>query len=259
MAGSQIERALNLLEHLTDDASGLALQTLADNLDIPKSATHRMLAELVRLGYVRQNPQNSHYQLSTRLVALAFRYLGSSGADIVEPIIERLAAETGELVRLGVIEGERLTWIAKSQGARSGLRYDPDMGRDAPLFYTASGHAWLASMSDAMALAQVERQGITPPEGVGPNAPHSNVELLERLRIAREQGYACVEESSAIGTSAIAAVVRSPLGKHVVGVLSVAGPSARLPQARLHELAPLLLQFTEELSVACQASELFDA
>jgi IclR family acetate operon transcriptional repressor len=257
MAGSQIERVLSVLEHLTQDPRGLPMQTLAEQLRIPKSATHRLLAELVRLGYVRQNPDNLRYQLSTKLVAMGFRYLASSGADIVQPVLDRLAQETGELVRLGVIEGERQTWIAKSQGARSGLRYDPDMGREAPLFYTASGHAWLATLSDAEALSLVERQDVAIAEGLGPNAPRSNIELLERLRLAREQGYAWVEESSAVGTSAIAAVVRHPLDRRVVGVLSVAGPSARLPQARLHELAPLLLSFAEELSAASQASELF--
>ena len=172
-------------------------------------------------------------------------------------MLDRLAQETGELVRLGVIEGSRQTWIAKSQGARSGLRYDPDMGREAPLFYTASGHAWLASMTDAEALALVERQVNDEPLEVGPNAPRSNIELLERLRLTRENGYAWVQESSALGTSAIAAVVRHPLDGRVVGVLSVAGPSARLPEQRLHELAGLLLQFTQELSAATQASELF--
>jgi DNA-binding IclR family transcriptional regulator len=93
---------------------------------------------------------------------------------------------------------------------------------------------------------------------VGPNAPHSTHELLEYLRSARVQGYACVEESSAVGTSAIAAVVRHPLDGRIVGVLSVAGPSARMTQARLHELAPTLLMFAEELSQASQASELFN-
>jgi DNA-binding IclR family transcriptional regulator len=91
---------------------------------------------------------------------------------------------------------------------------------------------------------------------MGPNAPRSNIELLERLRLAREQGYACVEESSAMGTSAIAAVVRHPGSGRVIGVLSI-GPSARMPGARLHELAPLL-RFTEELSAASLASELFN-
>ncbi|MCX2897670.1 IclR family transcriptional regulator [Pseudomonas mandelii] len=258
MAGSQIERVFSVLESLTGEPQGVPMQALAEQLGIPKSATHRLLAELIRLGYVRQNPDNLRYHLSTRLVAMGFRYLSRSGGDIVQPVLDRLAEETGELVRLGVISGERLTWIAKSQGARSGLRYDPDMGRDAPLFYTASGHAWLASLSDAEALALVERQAGDILPAPGPNAPRSNIELLERLRQGREQGYAWVEESSAVGTSAIAAVVRHPLNERVIGVLSIAGPSARLPGARLHELAPLLLQFTEELSAASQASEFFN-
>lgn len=257
MAGSQIERALNLLESLTRDARGLPMQALADELEIPKSATHRMLAELVRLGYVRQDAQTSRYRLSTKLVALGFRYLASSGADVVQPVLDRLAEASCELVRLGVIDGERQTWIAKSQGARSGLRYDPDMGRDAPLFYTASGHAWLASMSDAEALALVERQGIADPAAFGPNAPRDSAELLERLAQARRQGYAWVVESSSVGTAALAAVVRHPLERRVIGVLSIAGPSARLPLARLHELAPQLLSAAEELSAASPASELF--
>ena len=75
MAGSQIERALSLLESLAQEPHGMPMQTLADNLQIPKSATHRMLGELIRLGYVRQNPENSRYQLSTKLVAMGFRYL----------------------------------------------------------------------------------------------------------------------------------------------------------------------------------------
>lgn len=257
MAGSQIERALRLLESLTSDARGLPMQSLAEQLEIPKSATHRMLAELVRLGYVRQDPLTSRYRLTTKLVALGFRYLSSSGADVVQPILDRLAQDTGELVRLGVIDGERQTWIAKSQGARSGLRYDPDMGRDAPLFYTASGHAWLASLSDAEALALVERQGIADPAQFGPNAPRSTAELLERLQLARRQGYAWVVESSSLGTAALAAVVRHPQEARVIGVLSVAGPSARLPLARMHELAPQLLAAAEELAAASLASELF--
>lgn len=105
MAGSQIERAFNLVESLAGEPQGLALQTLAERLDIPKSAAHRMLAELMRLGYVRQNRDNSRYQLSAKLVAQGFRYLASSGADVIQPILDRLAQDSGELVRLGVIDG----------------------------------------------------------------------------------------------------------------------------------------------------------
>jgi len=258
MAGSLIERTLGVLEALSSEPQGLPLQALADHLDIPKSAAHRICAELIRLGYVRQETQTSRYQLSTRLVALGFRYLGSSGAtDIVQPILERLAADTGELVRLGVLEGDRQIWIAKAQGSRSGLRYDPDMGREAPLFYTASGHAWLASLSDDDALALVERQGIDDPDRYGPNAPRSRAELLTRLERARQHGYSWVVESSALGTSALAAVVRHPVDGHPLGVLSVAGPSVRLTENRMHQLAPLALRAADELSQSSQSSPLF--
>lgn len=257
MAGSQIERAFSLLESLTSDPRGMPMQALAEQLDIPKSATHRMLGELIRLGYVRQNPESLRYHVSTKLVAMGFRYLAGSGADIIQPILDSLAQETGELVRLGVIDGDRLTWIAKAQGARPGLRYDPDMGRDAPLFYTASGHAWLASMSDAQALSLVEQQGSFNPQDFGPQAPTSNGDLLERLQAARASGYAWVVESSAVGTSALATVVRHPLDAHVIGVLSIAGPTARLPLSRMQEMAGALLASALELGAASPASELF--
>ena len=48
--------------------------------------------------------------------------------DIAQPVIDRLADTTPELVRLAIVDGDRLTLVAKAQGAKSGLRYDPDMG-----------------------------------------------------------------------------------------------------------------------------------
>ncbi|MOA04915.1 hypothetical protein D3C78_1244880 [compost metagenome] len=53
-------------------------------------------------------------------------------------------------------------------------------------------------------------------------------------------------------------MVRHPADGRVIGVLSIAGPSARMPGERLHELAPLLLAYTAELSAASLASELFN-
>ncbi|MOA59302.1 transcriptional repressor IclR [compost metagenome] len=81
--------------------------------------------------------------------------------------------------------------------------------------------------------------------------------MLERLRLAREHGYAWVVESSAVGTSALACVVRDPQSGRAIGVLSVAGPSARLPEERIHEVAAPLLEAVAELSAASQASEFF--
>ncbi|WP_280563684.1 helix-turn-helix domain-containing protein [Chromohalobacter sp. 48-RD10] len=123
MAGSLIERTLRVLEALLSEPDGIPLQRLTERLEIPKSAAHRIGNELGRPGYVRQETRTGHYRLSTRLIALGFRYLGSTGAsDVLQPVLDWLTTKTGELVPLGLIEGDRQTWIAKAQADRATLR-----------------------------------------------------------------------------------------------------------------------------------------
>lgn len=260
MSGSALDRAFTVLELLAAHPAGLPLHQIAESGDIPKSAAHRLLAALAARRYVRQDAETGRYLLTTKLVSLGFRYLALAGVvDTVQPTLDRLAQETGELVRLGVIDGDRQTWVAKAQGARSGLKYDPDMGMETPLASTASGHAWLACLTDEQAIELVARQGFRPAETQGPNAPRTIEALQARLAAARKRGYAWVVESSAPGMSAMAAAVRHPVTGGVVGVVSVAGPSVRLTEARMHELAPVMLAAAAELSDACKGSDYFTA
>jgi len=167
-----LERTLGILEYLAANAEGAPMASIADHLGIPRSAAHRLLSELARCNYVRQTRKQGDYVLTTKLVSLGLSYLSSSGiVDIAQPLLDRLAETSGELVRLSVVDGERLTWVARAQGARRGLRYDPDMGSDAKLSCTATGHAWLLTMSDEDALQLVARQGFGAPADFGPNAP----------------------------------------------------------------------------------------
>ncbi len=134
-ATGTVDRTLRILETLAQAPEGVSLSGLADELALPRSACHRLLSELVRCGYVRQLRAHGDYALTTKLPALGLNFLGGAGVvDIAQPIIDRLADTSGELVRLALVDGDRLTFVAKAQGARAGLRYDPDMGIDeAPL------------------------------------------------------------------------------------------------------------------------------
>jgi DNA-binding IclR family transcriptional regulator len=145
-----LDRGLSILEHLTHHPQGLPLSLLASELDIPLGACHRLLADLQHRGYVRQARKQADYVLTTKMVSLGLGFLSSAGiVDVAEPLLERLSQRSGELVRLSIVDDDRLTWVAKSQGMRqTGLRYDPDMGMDARLSCTASGHAWLMTLSD---------------------------------------------------------------------------------------------------------------
>ena len=251
-----LERGLALLERLCGQPEGMALSALADELDIPRSACHRLLSELQRQGYVRQVRSQGDYVLTAKLASLGLGFLSSWGiVDIAEPLLERLAQASGELVRLSVVDDERLTWVAKAQGTRSGLRYDPDMGTDARLSCTASGHAWLQTLSDERALELVSRQGFGAAKDYGPRAPATVKALLGHLHAARTRGYAMIDEVFAPGMAAMAVPVLR--GAQTIGVISVAGPRQRLSIARMQELAPLLLAAAAELGPISRGSTLF--
>lgn len=250
MTGSLLDRALRLLELLAQEAHGLRLQDIAERLTIPKSAAHRLLAELIEHGYARQGG-NGTYAMTTKMLSLGYAWLGGIGvADMVQPTLDRLAVATGELARYAVVDGDRLTWIAKAQGARFGLRLDPDQGMEAVLYCTATGHAWLASQSDEEAMRLVMAQGFGRLPDHGPNAPRTLDALRNYLVQARDRGYAWVSEASAPGTAALAVAVRHPISGQVVGVVGIAGPSARLTEARTAEMAALVMTAAAELGVA---------
>lgn len=251
-----LERTLGILELLSQQGEGMELATLAERLNMPKSAAHRLLVDLVRMGYVRQPRELGEYHLTSKLISLGLTYLSKTGVvDIAQPLIDRLAEQTGELVRLSVVDGDRLTWVARAQGARQGLRYDPDMGSIARLSCSSSGWAWLATLPDDTALAMVAQQGLGLPQEYGPNAPADLQAVLRVIQETRARGYSISEETYTAGLNAMATVVRLQ-GEGAMGTLSVAGPSARLTRERMEALGPALLECAAQLASASGASPL---
>ncbi|AFQ50220.1 IclR family transcriptional regulator [Burkholderia cepacia] len=258
MAGN-LERALAVLELLAKNGGRMPLATIADTLNIPRSGTHRLLSMLIDEGFVRQDEEHGEYMLALKLVSLALIYLSTSGVfDISQPVLDRLAESSGELARLGVVEGDHITFVGKAQGAKSGLRYDPDMGSQPPLHCTASGQAWLATLPDERAIELVSRQGgLSAKAQSVPRAPKTIQQFLKDLSGARARGYGMAIETYEVGMTSIAAAVRNPVTNEVVGIVSLAGPTSRLPESRLKELAPLLLAAASDMSAATLGSPWF--
>lgn len=243
-----LERGMGILELLSTDREGMQLSRLSEALNIPHSATHRLLESLIEMGYVHQTRDMGAYCLSLKAVSLGIRFVSKHDLiDLARPLMDELARVAGELSRLGLIDGERLVWVSKSLGTRAGLRYDPDNGAEAPLFCTASGLIWLSTMSDDEALKRVKRTGFALEGEYGPNAPRSPEEFLKQLHRARSAGYGMVSNSFEPGTSAMAALIRGQ-NHEPVGVLTIAGPMSRLTAKRMQGLAPLLMRATASLS-----------
>ena len=156
---------------------------------------------------------------------------------------------------MSIVDGDRLTWIARAQGARQGLRYDPDMGSIAKLSCSSSGWAWLATMSDEQAVVLVSKQGLGHTKDFGPNAPQSLKAFLKALQETRKRGFSLTEETYTAGLNAMAVAV-SLTGHLPMGTISIAGPSARFNKTKMLALSQDLLSCAAQLAAASGASSL---
>jgi IclR family acetate operon transcriptional repressor len=252
-----LERSLTVLETLASHPEGCSLSSLALAANMPPSGAHRLLVELTRCGYVRQHRDHGEYILTIKLVSLGLKFLSRSGvADVAQPLLDRLAATCGELVRLAVVDGRDLVFVAKAQGATGALRYDPDMGLSVPLSCSAAGHALLSTLSEDEALERVAHQGFGAPKNYGPRAPTSVKALLPYLRHARERGFSMIVEVFAPGMSAMSAPVRTREG-NAIGVVTIAGPVFRLTESRMLDLGPELVATAAQIAESSHASPLF--
>jgi DNA-binding IclR family transcriptional regulator len=257
-----LNRGLAILDLLADEVDGRPLTVIAARLGLAKSAAHRLLIELTRQGFVSQDAVTQHYRLTLRMTALGFRFLASTKiSEVAQPVLDRLAPATGELVRMALIDGDKLTWVAKAQGARSGLRYDPDMGREVILHATATGKAWLATFEENEALAFVKARDFPKASRAGPNVVRTEAALRQQLRETRQRGYGLALEEAEAGTAAIACTFRAAPrpGARIVGTVSVAGPRVRFTRDRIRVLAKAVAAAAGELSMLWPVREQLSA
>jgi DNA-binding IclR family transcriptional regulator len=224
-----LDRTLETLEFLAGEPRWIRLSEIAERLELPKGAAHRMLAQLALLGWVEQDQATNQYRLTMKLALLGQEYLEGTGVpNLVQPILDEVAKKCRELVRMTVVEGDSLSWIAASQGAAPGLMYQPKMTGSVFLHTTAVGKAWLATMPDDEAMRAALASGLGKPGIGGPRAVRSVSALLKEIHLTRERGYATAVEEAERGVTAMAVAVRAQRTNRVIGTVSIAGPLTRV-------------------------------
>ncbi len=243
------ERCLNVLELLADGARSMALGEIAEHLGESKSGIHRLLTTLVNHGWAEQDAQTGLYRLTMRLTLLGQRFYADTGIpDLCQPLLDQLACEAQDYVRLAVATGNSLNWLADAQGARGGLIYNPPQASGTvPLHATASGKAWLATMDEEAALAIAMRQGFQANAESGPHIITTVEGLLAAIRQAALRGYGTAVNEAESGVSTVAVAIRTQPDGPGVGTVSVAGPSHRMTPERIEALAPVVKAYAVKL------------
>jgi DNA-binding IclR family transcriptional regulator len=206
------------------------------------------MGELTRLGYARVD-EFGRYHLTLKLASHSLQYLELIPlVDLARPLLQELAAVSGELARLNLVDGDHLVRISKAQGSKSGLKYDPLHGGNVPPIYAASGLLLLSSLSDEEATARLRAEVFAPPGQYGSAAPRSVEEALNIARTARTTGHLYLADIYEDGIATLAFPIRVTGRGEIVGVLTVSGPSFRFTKQAADSVLPTMQKIADELA-----------
>ncbi|MFN3602964.1 MAG: IclR family transcriptional regulator, partial [Dietzia sp.] len=137
-----IGKVAAVVEALTDESStsGIARRT-----GLPSSTVHRILQDLVAVGWAREDG-NRGYLLGARLLALAGRATDhTSLVRAAHPTLQELSDRTGHAVHFAVRTGDEAVYVDKIEGSRA-YQMRSRVGLAIPLHCTAIGKAVLAAL-----------------------------------------------------------------------------------------------------------------
>lgn len=222
---------------------------IASHLDLAVSTVHDHLTTLVELGYLQKEDRTYRLGLTFLRLGENARY-NLEAYPLVEPYLEKVAEETGESAWFVAEENGLAVYVAKVRG-EVGVETANRIGRRSKLHYHAGGKAILAHLPRERVEAIVDQHGLP---GLTENTITDLETLFDELATIRDQGYAQNDNEEIVGTRSVAAPIL--VDDHVLGAISVGGPTNRLKGERFErELPDLVSGVTNEIELKIQYSD----
>jgi IclR family transcriptional regulator, acetate operon repressor len=216
-------------------------------LGVAHSTAHRLLAMLAHHGFVQQEPVTRAYIAGPALVEVGLAVVGSLNVrEQARPIMEELAAELGETVHLGVLEGNQVRYVDGVESERA-LRVVARTGTLAPAHCTSLGKALLAQMTDEQ-VATLYPTSAEPFTARTDNSITSQLRLMNELAHVRERGYAVNSGEAEEDVGSVAIAFRDFVGR--LAAIAVAAPTSRLNAQRISRIAGLIAEAVARIPVA---------
>lgn len=235
-------RVMDILHAVSNEPEGLTLAQLSEQLRLPKTSVFSLLKALEAGQYVRG--RDGRYTPGDQALRLAAS-LGQARAfpKSARPVLEWLAAETGETILLGVRsdEGHEISYVDVIESEKP-LRFAVRVGNRRPLYCTAAGKAMLAFLPKSFQtkyLAQTKFVKFTYDTS-------SKEELIALFPEIRRRGVVMDANGIIDGATGIASPCFDE-GSLVSCSVTIAGPTARMLATR-ERIEQLTLKAAEQIS-----------
>jgi len=200
-----LEKALDVLEYLSEQAVPLTQAQLARALNRQAGEIFRMLACLESRGYLRREPATGAYSLTLKLFELSRTHSPYEVLlKVAQPLMRGLTEDLRESCHLSVLHHDRVLVLAQEESPKP-FRLSVEVGSLHSPFHTTSGRVLLAQLEEGACEEVLARDSEWKRE-----KPAARAAFLKRLSGIRARRYERAEGERFAGALDIGVPVGSP-------------------------------------------------
>ncbi len=251
-------KGMAVLESFDTERQRLNATLAAQRAGITRAAARRHLLTLAHLGYLETD--GSFYWLSSKVLRFSGSYLASAQLPrVLQPTLNRLAAQTGESFSAVVRDVDEVVIVVKSSPINSEYYkkysnlgnkyagYTPcglHLGARLPVHATSTGLVLLAQLTDADFATWTQGRHLPRLTAHTCTDIQQFSALIQQVRV---QDYAIASQMHELGVHALAVPIRNAAGQTVAALNVVTQPAKLAWDELQHGLLPLLQEAAREL------------
>ena len=220
---STSDRTLNILTMFSEERPLVRVGDVIERLGVARSTAYRYLQTLTSTGFLEDT--GNGYRLGLRVYELArIARQAHSPEEIIRPVLERLARDTGGTALLTRRSGVRVYCVERAEPPQRHLQLSYERGRALRLNAGAAGQVLLAWESPEIVADLLARAELLPYTS---HTLTTIPEMTARLATIREDGVAVCENEVDLDTVNIAAPVWR--GGRVTAGIGIVVVGAQIP------------------------------
>ena len=240
-----LERALQILNALSDERPILSLAQLSETLNLSRATVLRLCSTLLDFGFLRQDPMSKHYSLGLRILDLAKSVSDSfSLTKIASSHLKILQVKLGKTVFLSVLDQDEVLYIDKLDDPKNPISFTSKIGTRRPPYYGMMGSILMAYLPHGEIRRILQKQ---PLKAFTQKSITKKQEFLKWLGKVRLQGYVIEKETALEGISGVAVPVFDHTGK-VVAAVGVGFISSSVKEEEMAKIVEETIRTTSAIS-----------
>lgn len=241
-----LERALSILELLSDSSEGLSISEISTKLNYPRNSVFRIVSTLHNFDFLKRDDEYKTFCLSLKLLVIGIKAL--SEPTLVKKSLKamhNLRDDYKETVALGIIKDEEGMVIEEVQGTHL-FRFVLEPGRKFNLHTSVTGKSILAYLPKNESEELIDKIDF---KAFNERTIDNKSDFLKTLKKVKKDGYASDKAEEIEGMHCIGAPIFNRHG-HAFAAIWISGPSMRIHEKDFHKIGLNVRKHADSISMS---------